>query len=94
SRNPVSMIEAANKQLKYRFLYHHHIPGHAALIKYVHAAVEDYNNRPHDILNRLMPFEVLNGKKFDKSLSRNEIIMAQQGRVAENKKTKCCYYSF
>jgi len=30
-----SMIEAVNKQLKYRFLYHRYIPDHAALVGYV-----------------------------------------------------------
>jgi hypothetical protein len=56
-----SMIEAANKQLKYRFLYHRHIPDHEALVKYVTQAVEDYNNRPHNSLHGLTPLEVLHG---------------------------------
>lgn len=40
-----SMIEEANKQLKYRFLYHHAIPDFAALQKCVSQAIVDYNNR-------------------------------------------------
>jgi putative transposase len=89
-----SMIEAANKQIKYRFLYHHHITDHAALLKYVQAAVEDYNNRPHDVLNGLTPLEVLNGKRFDQTLTRQEIAIARQTRAIENKKARCCYYTF
>jgi putative transposase len=44
-----SMIEAANKKLKYNFLYHHHISNHEELIKYVERSVDDYNNRPHHV---------------------------------------------
>ena len=62
-----SMIEAANKQIKYRFLYHKHIPDFQALVHYVEEAVRDYNNRPHDILHGLTPFEVLHGLSFDKT---------------------------
>ena len=46
-----SMIEAANKQLKYRFLYHKQIQNYEALQKYVKEAIEDFNNRPHRVLN-------------------------------------------
>ncbi len=86
-----SMIEAANKQLKYRFLYHHHIPNHLALVKYVEAAVQDYNNRPHDVLWGLTPFEVLNGHRYDKVAHDQQTLAAKICRIQENKKTKCCY---
>lgn len=89
-----SMIEAANKQLKYRFLYHQHIPDHTALIKYLQQAVEDYNSRPHDVLNGLTPLEVLSGKVFDKEAFHLQLIHAKNTRIAENKKIRCCYYTF
>ena len=89
-----SMIESVNKQLKYRFLYHQHIPDHAALIKYLEQAVEDYNSRPHDVLNGLRPLEVLDGKAFDKDACQQQMSLARTGRIGENKKNKCCYYSF
>jgi hypothetical protein len=88
------MIEAANKQLKYRFLYHHHIPDHHALIQYIDNAVLDFNHRPHDVLNGLTPFEVLNGGQFDKAADQQQILMAKESRIAENKKARCCYSSF
>ncbi|THU40048.1 transposase [Niastella caeni] len=53
------MIEAANKQLKYRFLYHHYIADYDALAKYVEQSVNDYNIRPHHVLHGLTPNEVL-----------------------------------
>lgn len=89
-----SMIEAANKQLKYRFLYHQHIPDHASLAIYLQQAVEDYNNRPHDVLNGLTPLEVLDGKVFDKEAFHQQTGQAKNVRIVENKKAGCCYYSF
>jgi hypothetical protein len=89
-----SMIEAANKQLKYRFLYHHHIADHNELIKYVHQAVDDYNNRPHHILGGLTPLEVLNGKNVDAQALKAQIATSKAARITENKKEKCCSYSF
>jgi len=89
-----SMIEAANKQLKYRFLYHQHIADHPALIKYIDQAVQDYNNRPHDVLLGLTPLEVLNGSNYDKAANQQSALLAKSFRIIENKKTTCCYYSF
>lgn len=89
-----SMIEAANKNLKYRFLYHQHIPGYEELCKYVQQAVEDYNNRPHAVLNGLTPLEVLNGKTIDKADLQKEMLLAKAQRMTENKKETCCSYSF
>jgi hypothetical protein len=89
-----SMIEAVNKQLKYRFLYHQHIPDHSALVKYLQQAVEDYNSRPHDVLNGLTPFEVLEEKIFDKDGCQQAMAHTRNTRISENKKHTCCYYSF
>src|SRR5258708_33146575 len=89
-----SMIEAVNKQLKYRFLYHHPIVDHTALIKYLQQAVQDYNNRPHNILNGLTPLEVLDGKTFDKDACQQQLALARNARITETKKVQCCYYSF
>src|ERR1035438_10911202 len=59
-----SMIEAANKQLKYRFLYHQKINDSSKLDEYVEKAVSDFNNRPHNVLNGLTPIKVLQGKRI------------------------------
>jgi putative transposase len=86
-----SMIEAANKQLKYRFLYHKHIPDFAALETYVQQAVDDHNNRPHHVLHGLTPLEVLNGQKPDPHVYTGQINKARAARLVENKKMSCCF---
>jgi hypothetical protein len=88
-----SMIEAANKNLKYRFLYQH-IADFSSLCQYTAQAIEDYYNRPHDVLSGLTPIEVLNGSKTDKDARQREMITAKITRIAKNKEQKCCSYSF
>jgi hypothetical protein len=89
-----SMIEAANKQLKYRFLYHKQIYDFFALLNYIVEAIEDYNNRPHDVLNGLTPLEVLDGMRFDPKPYRQQIAAAKVTRTTQNKKTRCCCTGF
>ncbi|HTE09473.1 MAG TPA: integrase core domain-containing protein [Chitinophagaceae bacterium] len=89
-----SMIEAANKNLKYRFLYHKQIADFSHLCQYTVQAIEDYNNRPHDVLGGLTPMEALNGKIIDRDLQHLQIQTARNIRIAKNKEQKCCSYSF
>jgi len=89
-----SMIEAANKNLKYCFLYHKNIADFNSLCQYLPQAIEDYNNRPHDVLSGLTPLEVLNGKTIDKISSSHQMQTAKAVRISENKQQKCCSYSF
>jgi putative transposase len=89
-----SMIEAANKQIKYHFLYHKEIPNFEQLENYLLMAVADYNNRPHDAINGLTPIEVLNGKLPSHVSFANQIAKAKSGRITENGARKCCNLSF
>ena len=89
-----SMIEAANKQLKYRFLYHQKINDYSKLGQYVEKAVFDFNNRPHAVLHGLTPIEVLQGKRYNKEMQNNLLNIAKQTRIFENQKMKCCFGSF
>ena len=88
------MIEAANKQIKYCFLYHKEIANFEQLEKYLQLAVEDYNNRPHDVLNGLTPAEVLNGKKPSEVDFKKQLSGSKAARLMANRKIKCCNYSF
>ena len=89
-----SMIEAANKQLKYNFLYRHHIADYEALVKYVEQSVNDYNNRPHHVLHGLTPLEVLQGKIPSSHAYPEQTQQSKATRLTENKKTKCCFHGF
>lgn len=89
-----SMIEAANKNIKYRFLYHQSIADHQDLCKYVSLAVEDFNNRPHDVLAGLTPLEVLKGKTVNNVSIHQKMMLAKATRIDENKKVSCCNIIF
>ncbi|HEX7458398.1 MAG TPA: integrase core domain-containing protein, partial [Ginsengibacter sp.] len=89
-----SMIEAANKQLKYRFLYHHKISDFSKLEDYLKKAIHDFNNRPHGVLNGLTPIEVLEGKTFNQESLNNLVSLAKQIRIKENQQMNCCGGSF
>ena len=89
-----SMIEAANKQLKYRFLYHQKIADFSQLEEYVSKAIEDFNNRPHAVLNGHTPMEVINGKSYDEEAKNKLLVLSRQARIIENQKLKCCGGSF
>jgi putative transposase len=89
-----SMIEAANKQLKYRFLYHQKINNFSNLENYLSKAILDFNHRPHGVLNGLSPMEVLQGKIYDKENQNNLLSLSVQRRISENQQLKCCAGSF
>ena len=89
-----SMIEAANKQIKYHFLYHKEIANFEQLKDHLHHAINDYNNRPHDVLKGLTPIEVLNGKLPANVSFANQIAKAKVERLKENKACNCCSYNF
>lgn len=101
------MIEAANKQIKYRFsclstyfqlvgrqVYHQTIHTFDELKNYMQLAVDDYNNRPYAALNGLTPNEVLKGKLPTNISYTVQTKTATQNRILQNKITKCCNYSF
>ncbi|MEO8772123.1 MAG: hypothetical protein ABI402_18635 [Ferruginibacter sp.] len=89
-----SMIEAANKNIKYRFLYHQHIADFNELCKYLPLAVDDFNDRPHDVLSGLSPLEALKGITVDKNKLHTNMLLAKAERILQNKKTSCCSFSF
>lgn len=85
-----SMIKAANKQLKYRFLYHQKINDFSHLKGCLTKAILDFNHRPHSVLNGFTPMEVLQGKTYDKESQNNLLSLSIQRRISENQQLKCC----
>ena len=89
-----SMIEAANKQLKYRFLYHQKINDFSSLGEFLSKAILDFNYRPHAVLNGLTPIEVLQGKRYKEEIQIKLQCIAKHTRILENQKMKCCRGNF
>jgi transposase InsO family protein len=89
-----SMIEYANKRIKYDYLYRQHITDKEELIKKFKGFVADYNTRPNNIFNGLSNNEVLNGQDFKTISFASQIAGAKNERIIQNKKMKCCFSSF
>lgn len=79
-----SMVEAANKILKYRYLFPKPIIDTSELSKTLELAVGNYNSMPNGSLHGLTPNEVLNGAIPDKHFFQNKIQNAKQDRIVTN----------
>ena len=89
------MVEAANRSLKYYGLFQMHIPDFAALQPALDFIVNDYNTRPNNTISGLTPCEVLENKSVnDIFLNNTKAAITKTVRIIENKKSKCCNYSF
>ncbi len=85
-----SLIEAQNKLLKYRYLFKCQYKDIGELRKALDWIIPDYNNqRPHNSLKGLTPYEAFTGKTFDHSDLQSKIKNAKQNRIIENKKDSC-----
>jgi putative transposase len=85
-----SMIEHANKALKYGFLYHQQIADFEYLLPVVEKAITDFNNRPHNVLNGKSPLQIINGMKPDKLEDQEQMAIAKDNRIKNNKAQKLC----
>jgi len=84
-----SMVEAANKILKYRFLYTKPVADTNELINTLENAVKNYNGIPNGQLYGFTPNEVLTGAKPDKHHFKAQIITGKKQRLAENQNFPC-----
>lgn len=84
-----SMIEAANKSMKYRGLFRFPLNDFKAVVAFLPKAVTNYNNRPHTALFGLTPLDVLHGAIPDRGRFRAKIGQAVRNRLAENMKAFC-----
>ena len=60
-RQSNSMIEAANKRMKYEYLFTKELLNFDAVKIYLSSAIESFNNKPLDLLTAYTPLEVLHG---------------------------------
>lgn len=84
-----SMAEAANKILKYRYLFPSPVADTDELVKILDNALKDYNDMPQKNLYGLTPNEVLSGNIPDKHKFTMQIANARKRRVAANQQILC-----
>ena len=90
-----SMVEAMHYDLKYYGLYHLHITNTGELKPIVENLLyNQYNHRPNHVLGGLTPNEVLYGMTIDDVFANVKYKITKEKRIMENKKAKCCQYSF
>ena len=83
------MIEAANKILKYRYLYPKTISGMLDLEKELQEAVIDFNAMPNGQLYGFTPNEVLSGAIPSNEGYKEQIHLATFKRMQENRTFNC-----
>ena len=84
-----SMVEAANKILKYQYLFVQNIADTEALENTLPAILDDYNNRPQYFLTCYTPNEVLAGAIPDKQRFKQAIAGAREKRMLVNRNFGC-----
>ena len=84
-----SMVEAANRILKYRYLFPKPVIDTEDVIKTLDLAVENFNNMPNGSLYGHTPNEVLKGAIPDKHFFKSKIQQAKQDRIATNRHIAC-----
>jgi len=86
-----SMIEALNKQIKYRYLFQKELLDFNATVEHLKKSIPDFNdNRPYAPLHGLTPAEVYIGRlKPDKNMFKERIESAKQERYIENTSNPC-----
>jgi putative transposase len=76
-----SMVEAANRILKYRFLYTKPVADTDELINTLENAVKSYNNTPNGQLYGFTPNEVLAGARPDKHHFKSQITLGKKTKT-------------
>ena len=84
------MIEAANKGIKYDYLFTKELLDLKAVEVYISSAIESFNNKPLNVLTAYTPLEVLEGAIPDKNRFKAQTRIAVQERKLANKQQACC----
>ena len=83
------MVEAANKKIKYHFLYNMHLPHFNSVAAQLPLIKQAYNNTPLVALSAYTPLEVLRGAMPDSKRFTADIKEAVAKRKQANQKTIC-----
>jgi putative transposase len=89
-----SMVEYAHKELKYQWLYHHTITSLEQLNQLLAQYLAQNNVRPRSVLHGLTPLEILAGQQPGLQNYAQSINQSMENRKNENRKLKCCSFSF
>lgn len=85
-----SIIEACNKQLKYRCLHLYDIPDFEALVMHLERFIPIFNYKmPHYSLKGLTPYEAYTNQKLDMDKLDRQMKIAYKNRIEDNKKYRC-----
>ena len=84
-RQSNSMIEAANKRMKYDYLFTEELLDFYATKTYLSSAIKSFNNKPLDVLSAYTPLEVLHGAVPDKNRFKDQTRIAVHERKLSNK---------
>jgi hypothetical protein len=84
-----SMVEAANRILKYRFLYTKPVADTDELINTLEDAIKSYNSIPNGQLYGFTPNEVLSGIIPDRHHFKSQITLGKKQRLTENQDFPC-----
>jgi putative transposase len=84
-----SMAEAANKILKYRYLFPNPITDTGELVQVLDKALADYKQVPQNNLYGFTPDEVLKGAIPDKHQFKTQIAAAKKKRISINQAISC-----
>ncbi len=88
--NPIVRFEAANKRIKYDYLFTKELLDFHATKTYISSAIESFNNKPLNVLSAYTPLKVLHGAIPDKSKFKDQTRIAVQERKLLNKQRACC----
>jgi hypothetical protein len=75
-RQSNSMIESANKRMKYDYLFSKELLDFHATITYLSSAIESFNNKPLNVLSAYTPLEVLHEAVPDKNRFKGQTRIA------------------
>ena len=89
-RQSNNMIEAANKRIKFDYLFTKELLDFHTAKNYLSCAIESFNNKPLNVLSAYTPLEVLHGAVPDKNRFKDQTRIAVQERKLSNKQQVCC----
>ncbi len=85
-----SMIERANRTLKYRYIFPQEPKDRKHLELILRYFINDYNNiKPHGALGGLTPDEACRGLEIDEQHRTKQLEHARKERLRYNKENKC-----